>query len=274
MRAAGVETHVAVVNVADRPAADAFADDVTDRFGRVDMLLNNAGITAMAPFTLTAHEDFERVFGIDFWGVYNGMRAFLPGLIASGDGHPVNVSSLFGLLGTPPQTTYNTAKFTVRGLTESLRQEMLAGRHPVTVAWVHPRGTRTGIVRSSWTVHGAVDHRHTQFFQRVALTSPDRAARVILRRMARREGRVLISPDAKVMDAAVRIVGPHYQRPGAWAARRAAPGWFEEAASPTPAAVPASRPEQQPSSQPQSAPSHQERGDTDAQSPECQRSAN
>ena len=63
---------------------------------------------------------------VDFWGVVNGTKAFLPHLIASGDGHVVNVSSLFGIFAVPGQAAYNSAKFAVRGFTEALRQEMAA----------------------------------------------------------------------------------------------------------------------------------------------------
>ncbi len=67
---------------------------------------------------------------VDFWGVVNGTKAFLPHLIESGDGHVVNVSSLFGIFSVPGQAAYNAAKFAVRGFTEALRQEMVAGQAP------------------------------------------------------------------------------------------------------------------------------------------------
>jgi short-subunit dehydrogenase len=75
-----------------------------------------------------------------FWGVAHGSKAFLPHLIASCEGHIVNVSSVFGLVGVPTQSAYNATKFAVRGFTEALRQEMkLAGR-PVGVSCMHPGG--------------------------------------------------------------------------------------------------------------------------------------
>jgi NADP-dependent 3-hydroxy acid dehydrogenase YdfG len=92
----------------------------------------------------TGIKDIERVVDVDFWGVVNGTKAFLPHLIESGAGHVINISSLFGLLSVPGQSAYNAAKFAVRGFTESLRQEMIAARKPVTVTCVHPGGIKTG----------------------------------------------------------------------------------------------------------------------------------
>ncbi len=79
----------------------------------------------------------------------HGTRAFLPHLIASGDGHVVTLSSLFGLMAVPGQTLYNATKFAVRGFSESLREEMLVAGHPVGVTVVHPGGIKTAIVRNS-----------------------------------------------------------------------------------------------------------------------------
>src|SRR5206468_2944126 len=99
-------------------------------------------------------EQIERVMDVDFWGVVNGTKAFLPHLIASGDGHVVNISSLCGLLAVPGQSAYNAAKSAVRGFTEALRQEMLVNGHKVEVTCVHPGGIKTAIARNSGAVEG------------------------------------------------------------------------------------------------------------------------
>ena len=95
---------------------------------------------------------------VDFWGVVNGTKAFLPHVIASGDGHVVNISSLFGLIAVPGQSAYNAAKFAVRGFTEALRQEMLVAKHPVKVTCVHPGGIKTAVARNA-TVADGEDHQ-------------------------------------------------------------------------------------------------------------------
>ena len=91
---------------------------------------------------------------VDYWGVVNGTKAFLPHLIASGDGHVVNVSSVFGLFSVPGQAAYNAAKFAVRGFTEALRQEMMLAGHPVAVTTVHPGGIKTAIARNATAAEG------------------------------------------------------------------------------------------------------------------------
>jgi short-subunit dehydrogenase len=164
--------------------------------------------------------------GINFWGVINGSKAFLPHLIASGDGHLVNISSVFGFVGVPSQSAYNAAKFGVRGFTEALRQEMLIARHPVGVHCVHPGGIRTNIARdarSSEPVSDAEREKQAADFARAARTTPEQAAATILRGVDRNKPRILIGPDAYVFDAVPRILGAGYQRISAAAIRRLGP---------------------------------------------------
>ncbi len=136
----GAQVRTDRLDVSDRPAVLAYADAVVAHFGVVNVVINNAGIAFTGDIEEMAFSDIEHVMNIDFWGVVNGTKAFLPYLIASGDGHVVNISSLFGLLATPSQGAYNAAKFAVRGFTEALRQEMLVAGHPVRVTCVHPGG--------------------------------------------------------------------------------------------------------------------------------------
>jgi hypothetical protein len=158
-------------------------------------------------------EQIEHVLDVDFWGVVNGTKAFLPHLIASGDGHLVNVSSLFGLLSVPGQSAYNAAKFAVRGFTESLRQEMLVSRHPVRVTCVHPGGVKTAIARNAGAAEGYDQAELAAFFdRRLARTSSDAAARAIVRAIAGNRARCVVGRDAKLLDALVRLLGPRYQR--------------------------------------------------------------
>ena len=105
---------------------------------------------------------------VDFWGVVNGTKAFLPHLIASGDGHVVNISSLFGLISMPGQSAYNSAKFAVRGFTESLREEMLAGKRPVKVTCVHPGGIKTAVARNATVNNGDDAQALADFFDQQA----------------------------------------------------------------------------------------------------------
>jgi short-subunit dehydrogenase len=158
-------------------------------------------------------EQIERVMDVDFWGVVNGTKAFLPHLIASGDGHVVNISSLFGLLSMPSQSAYNAAKFAVRGFTESLRQEMIINRHPVQVTCVHPGGIKTAIARNAGAVEGKDAAKLAEYFDaKLAKTSPEQAAKTILRAVIGNRPRAVVGLDAKALDVFIRAVGPSYQR--------------------------------------------------------------
>ena len=200
------------LDVRDREAWQSYADALVRELGRVDALVNNAGVALHADVEDLSYEDFEWVMDIDFWGVVNGTKTFLPHLIASGDGRLVNVSSLFGLMAVPGQSAYNSAKFAVRGFTEALRQEMLVNRHPVAVTCVHPGGIKTAIARNARAV-GVDQSTNSDFFDRhLARTSADSAARTMLDGMEAGRPRVLVGLDAKVLDKQVRIMGAGYQR--------------------------------------------------------------
>ena len=128
LKAIGAPVKADRLDVTEREAFELYADAVKEHFGKVNQIYNNAGIAFIGDVEVTPFKDIERVMDVDFWGVVNGTKAFLPHLIASGDGHVVNVSSMFGLFSVPGQAAYNAAKFAVRGFTEALRQEMMAGR--------------------------------------------------------------------------------------------------------------------------------------------------
>ncbi|HEX4938327.1 MAG TPA: SDR family NAD(P)-dependent oxidoreductase, partial [Candidatus Kapabacteria bacterium] len=144
----GVRVHVQPLDVANRDAMYAWADTVVAVLGKVNLIFNNAGVALTETVEAMRYADFEWLMNINFWGVVHGTKAFLPHLKASGDGHVVNVSSVFGIIGVPTQSAYNAAKFAVRGFTESLREEMAIEGYPVNVTCVHPGGIKTNIVRS------------------------------------------------------------------------------------------------------------------------------
>jgi NAD(P)-dependent dehydrogenase (short-subunit alcohol dehydrogenase family) len=225
VRASGTRVHTQRLDVADREAVLAYADAVKAEFGVVNLVINNAGISATGNLEDLTFERFDRVMNIDFGGVLNGSKAFLQHLIDSGDGHLVNVSSLFGLLAVPGQTPYNSAKFAVRGLTEALRQEMLVSGHNVGVTCVHPGGIRTNIAKNADTGGDPEGQKQIEMFEKLFLRiSPEAAAKTILKGVRKGKGRVLIGMDAKALDALVRLSGPTYQRVQAELAKRTMPG--------------------------------------------------
>ena len=213
LKAIGAHVKADRLDVTEREAFQLYADSVSEHFGTVNQIYNNAGIAFAGDVEVSEFKDIERVMDVDFWGVVNGTKAFLPHLIASGDGHVVNVSSVFGLFAVPGQAAYNSAKFAVRGFTEALRQEMALAGHPVKVTAVHPGGIKTGIVRNMTAAEGVDLKELTQTFdKKLASTSPQKAARIILDGVRKNKARVLVGNDAKVLDLIVRVTGSNYQR--------------------------------------------------------------
>jgi short-subunit dehydrogenase len=211
--AAGAEVKSDRLDVSEREAVLRYADAVKKHFGKVNQIYNNAGIAYYGSVERSAFKDIERVMDVDYWGVVNGTKAFLPALIESGDGHVINVSSLFGLMALAGQSAYNAAKFAVRGFTEALRQEMLTGRKPVKVTCVHPGGIKTAVARNSTTAEGMNKKKLAHVFDtRLALHSPEMAAETIVNGVAKGKARVLIGYEAKLLDVLVRITGSGYQR--------------------------------------------------------------
>jgi NAD(P)-dependent dehydrogenase (short-subunit alcohol dehydrogenase family) len=213
LKAAGAsELRSDVVDVSDRAAVAALAAAVVEQFGRVNMLVNNAGVTVTGDFEEMSYDDFDWIIGVNFMGVINGTKEFLPHLIASGDGRIVNISSLFGLVSMPGQTAYNATKYAVRGFTEALREEMLINGHPVGVTCVHPGGIKTGIARNGRKTAsqdaGAID---SYFEQKLARMTAEKAAQIIIKGALAGKARVLVGIDAHAIHHFAKLTGSRYQ---------------------------------------------------------------
>jgi NADP-dependent 3-hydroxy acid dehydrogenase YdfG len=199
LKAIGAPVKADRLNVTEREAFELYAAGVVEHFGKVNQIYNNAGIAFTGDIEVSQYKDIERVVDVDFWGVVNGTKAFLPHLIASGDGHVVNVSSVFGL-------------FAVRGFTEALRQEMALAKHPVKVSCVHPGGIKTAIARNAGAAEGLDAEKLAKTFdKRLASTSPEKAALIILDGVRKNKARILVGNDARMFDIVIRALGAHYQ---------------------------------------------------------------
>ncbi|MFY0539251.1 SDR family NAD(P)-dependent oxidoreductase [Nannocystis pusilla] len=217
LRDARVKVTTQRVDVADREAVYAWADQVAREHGKVNLIFNNAGVGLGATVEGMRLEDFEWLMNINFWGVVHGTRAFLPHLKASGEGHVVNTSSVFGLIGVPSQSAYNAAKFAVRGFTESLRQELDILRCGVSATSVHPGGIKTNIARAgridpSIASLGADPSNANLKFEKNFITTAEVAAETILRGVEKNKRRVLVGPDAHFIDLMARLLPSLYQR--------------------------------------------------------------
>ena len=202
------------MDVADRAAVHAHAERVVTEHSRVNLVINNAGVGLGATISEMSYTDLEWLFGINFWGVVHGTKAFLPHLKQAGEGHIVNVSSVFGLIAVPGQGAYNAAKFAVRGFTECLRQELELEGVNVSATCVHPGGIKTNIARKARIVarEGSPSREEMNaLFDRMARTTPEAAARAILRGVKRNARRVLIGFDAYAIAALQRLLPTSYQ---------------------------------------------------------------
>jgi NAD(P)-dependent dehydrogenase (short-subunit alcohol dehydrogenase family) len=221
----GVKITSQRLDVADRAAVYAWADKVVEDHGQVNLVVNNAGVALGANIESMTYEDFEWLMNINFWGVVYGTKAFLPHLEAAGEGHIVNLSSVFGLISVPSQSAYNAAKFAVRGFTDTLRMELEIAGSKVSCTTIHPGGIKTNIARNARmdpdlvALAGGEEKAHSSF-DKVAITSPKKAARQILTAVERDRRRALIGPDAKVIDLISRLPGTLYQNMLAKGARR------------------------------------------------------
>jgi NAD(P)-dependent dehydrogenase (short-subunit alcohol dehydrogenase family) len=222
----GVKVTSKKVDVSKRDQVYAWADEVVADHGKCNLIFNNAGVAHSATLEGTSYEDFEWIVGINFWGVVYGTKAFLPHLRASGEGHVVNLSSLFGLLSVPGNGTYNATKFAVRGFTEALREELEMTRAPVSATCIHPGGIKTNIARSA-RMHGSMKDLGVddpvaaqRGFERMFRVTAEEAAETILRGVQRNARRVLIGTDAIALDALQRLLPSAYQRIVVAGARR------------------------------------------------------
>jgi len=199
-----------------RDAADQlrFADEVRDWLpAPLAAVFNNAGVAVTSTVLDTVVEDDQWLHDINFHGVVNGTRAFLPILVEQDDGAIVNTSSVFGLAGMPYQSAYCAAKFAVRGFTESLRHELRGtGARAVTV---HPGGITTNIARNARVRKdpeglGRTREQMAAQFEAITMTSPDKAAAIIHSGVEKGKARILVGPDAYLFDALTRITPTHY----------------------------------------------------------------
>jgi len=196
-------------DVADKEKVQVFADQAQQIFGKVDVVINNAGV-ALGRLSVeeVSYEDFDWIMGINFWGMVYGSKAFLPLLKQQPEAALVNVSSVFGLAGIAFQSAYCTTKFAIRGFTESLRMESLMMFPQVTIHTVHPGGINTNIAKNSrWNNNISEEERKefTKSFQKSLKSSPYVTAQQIVKGIQRKKSRILVGSKATLLDRVVRL---------------------------------------------------------------------
>jgi NAD(P)-dependent dehydrogenase (short-subunit alcohol dehydrogenase family) len=227
--ALGAEAHSAAVDVGDRAAVAGYADAVAAHYGAIHQVYNNAGLAGAGETVATTEFDvYDRVLAVNLFGVINGTKVFLPHLIASGDGHVINMSSLNGIMGQPGLSAYCTSKFGVRGFTETLRGEMLLAGHPVKVSVVHPGGVRTNIASSALAeaqrlgieLTPAQQARARVYNEKLLRMQPAKAASIILAGVEAGKPRILVGSDARAIDLLVRLAPRRCPEFAAWFVKR------------------------------------------------------
>jgi butyryl-CoA dehydrogenase len=204
-------------DVSSKEAVYAFADEVIHTFGQVDIVINNAGI-ALPGINIedTEYEEFEKLIGINMWGVIYGTKAYLPHLQKRPEASIVNTSSVFGIMGFPTQGPYCASKFAVKGFSEALRLELAAEGSTVQVCCVHPGGIKTGIVTNIDHKPGSLTDAEKQelaknFNDNAPTTAADAAAQII-KAIQKKKARLLIGSDARFIDRMVRLLPTRYAK--------------------------------------------------------------
>lgn len=223
-----VTTHK--VDTAKREQVRQYADDVVKSHGAVHIIINNAGVVLVETLEDSSYEDFEWLMGINLWGVIYGSKEFLPHLKKQDAAHIVNISSVNGIFTNPNNGPYCTAKYAVRGFTETLAQE-LAGT-PVKVSCVHPGGIKTSIAANarfykSSDASISKESAHEIFTRGIASTTADKAAKIIIAGIKKEKLRIMVGPDAYVMDWMKRLFPVGFQK---LAGRKTAPAWLKKKA--------------------------------------------
>jgi short-subunit dehydrogenase len=206
-----ISTHA--VDVADLAGMTRFRDEVKQAHGRVQLLINNAGVALSGELEEVSVDDMRWLVDINFWGTVYGTRLFLPLLREQREAQIVNISSIFGIVAVAGQTAYAASKFAVRGFGDALRHEL--GDSNIVVTTVYPGGVRTNIARDA-RVPARFDPKRRDAmiagFDKLARTTPEYAAARIVRGVERGEQRIILGRGSKLMAAIAWLVPVRYWR--------------------------------------------------------------
>jgi short-subunit dehydrogenase len=201
------------VDTSNRDQVYEFAQNVIHDFGKVDILINNAGVSSSGMVQELTYDTLEWTININLWGVIYGTKAFLPYLTKRSAASIVNISSVYGLLGIPGQAAYCASKFAVRGFSEALRQELFNTN--ISVSIVFPGGVKTNIAKNSRTDYHLDQKTYEeglQKFETALKTSPDEAAKKIIWGIKNKAPRILIGKDARQIDFLARFKPDSYDK--------------------------------------------------------------
>jgi len=223
-----VSSHL--LDVSDKDAIEALPEKVIEQHGKVDLVFNNAGVTTGSHFKDMDEDNWDWVMGINFDGVINSTRAFIPHMIDRPEAAIVNTSSIFGMVAVPGQTVYHATKFAVRGFTESLAMEMADTNPNLQIHCVHPGHIGTniasdarmddqdfnedeeGVSRSIFTRNAPKSQEEMGNMFKEGGMHPSKAAQIILNGVKKNKSRIFIGLDAKLLDLSQRLFPKHYHK--------------------------------------------------------------
>lgn len=193
------------VDVSDWAAMQKLAERVHEKYGALDVLVNNAGVATAGDFLSTPIEDWNWVMGINLMGVVHGCKAFGARMAEQGGGHIVNVASAAGYYAAPDMSAYSASKHAVMGLTESLRLEMAA--HKVGVSAICPGIINTNIIAAS-RMHGTTAKAQGKLVDiyKKRNYGPEHVADAIVSAVVHNRGVVPVSPEAWALYAGKRLL--------------------------------------------------------------------
>jgi short-subunit dehydrogenase len=205
------KAHAYTIDISDNNQVTATVEKIYDTFQTIDVLVNNAGVSASGSISDLKFSTLEWALSVNLWGTIYMTKACLPYLIKCSEASIVNVSSVYGLIGIPGQIAYCTGKFAVRGFTEALRMDCYGTAIKVTL--VFPGGIKTNIARNSRTDYAFTEseyQRKVEQFERTLQTSPQTAAEKIYQGILSGAPRVLIGKDSRQIDFLSRFNPSHY----------------------------------------------------------------
>jgi short-subunit dehydrogenase len=197
-----VSTHI--VDITDKAQMAALPAAVLEKHSKVNILVNNAGITYQKSFATHSMEDWEKITGINWWGVLYGCHYFLDALTESGEGHIVNLSSMSAFVGLPGQTSYCATKAGVKLLSEAMWAEM--EKLNIGVTSVHPGAIKTDMIQATLKNSDDIEaaKRNYDLAQRIGVT-PEHVAQRIVKAIEKNKLRIRIGKDAVMLDVLKRL---------------------------------------------------------------------
>jgi short-subunit dehydrogenase len=195
----GVRVSTHVTDITSKAEMERLPSTIIEHHGKINILVNNAGITYQKSFATHTIEDWEKITNINWWGVVYGCHYFLDALTAADEAHIVNLSSMNAFVGLPGQTSYCATKAAVKLLSEAMWAEM--AKLDIGVTSVHPGAIKTEMIQATLQNSDDVEaaKRNYELAQRIGVTAEHVAQRIV-RAIEKNQLRIRVGKDAVLLD--------------------------------------------------------------------------